>query len=44
MDCLFDSECMTNREVNFDIYRCVVNYWFEKSLSWMKLFECYKCV
>jgi hypothetical protein len=34
---------MTNREVDFDSYGYVVNYWFEKSLSRMKLFECYKC-
>jgi hypothetical protein len=26
------------------IYRDVVNYWFEKSLSGMKLFECYESV
>jgi hypothetical protein len=25
-----------------DLMMLVVNYWFEKSLSWMKLFECYK--
>jgi len=41
-NCWFDNDFMTNREVDFDIYGYVVNYWFEKSLSRMKLFECYK--
>ncbi len=33
MDCWFDGDFMTNREVDFDIYRYIVNYWFGKSLG-----------
>jgi hypothetical protein len=33
MDCWFDGDFVTNREVDLDIYRYIVNYWFEKGLG-----------
>jgi hypothetical protein len=44
MDCWFDDDFVTNREVDLDIYKYIVNYWFEKGLCWVKLFECYKYI
>jgi hypothetical protein len=35
MECWFDSDFMTNIEVDFDIYRYVINCWLEKDLSGM---------